>query len=268
MVRARQLATIRHDRDALRDKHVHDAGRFGFAAAAVAAPVEHQSFHAAVLHLDESTPYLLGTAFGELRETDVTDAVGLQTVIGNRRHLLNLAAGDLLLHHFSGARTAELQQECRAGIAAKMAAHVACRLPDHGGIVDTQNDVTFLQACFLGRRVLVGLVDDGIVENEIVTNQCTDACILAGKERLQLVGVRIIDGIRVERLQHTVDTVAHNLLGVNRVYVHHVQISDHGIENLKVLTHLEVMVAILLSFRGRNNGKQHHQLQKRSFHLF
>ena len=102
----------------------------------------------------------------------------------------------------------------------------------------------------------------------MVANQRSDACILARQHLFQvlLALLGIVLRIRVQRLQHGVNTCRHHLVGIQRIDIHHVQTLVQLIEYLQVLSHLKVVIFHFLGIRrqGHQTGaEQHYQV---SFH--
>ena len=256
MVGALHLAAVLNHGDAFFHEHVHQAGRLRLAAPAIAAKVEHKGLHALVLHLDERAAHLACATISKLREQQVSDAVAAQTVVGDGGRLLYLPARYLHLHHLPRGGPADFQHERGAGVAAKVAAHVRGALAHHRRVVHAQDDVALLQSRLLGRRVGVGLVNHRVANLQVIAYERPYARIFPREERLQLVGVGIIDGVGVQRLHHAVDAVGNHALRVQRIDIKHVEVAIHGVENLKVLAHLEVVVGIFLSRQGAATGQR------------
>ena len=70
-----------------------------------------------------------------------------------------------------------------------------------------------------------------------------DAGKLSGGHHLEFLvfAFGVVDGVGVERAQHRVDGRAHHLVGVERVYIHQVEIAVNLVEHLHVLGHVEVV---------------------------
>lgn len=83
---------------------------------------------------------------------------------------------------------------------------------------------------------------------EVIANQRADAGILACEHHLHVLALvlRIVFGIGVKRVEHGIDAVAHHLISVERVDIHHVEVAVDGVEHFKVLRYLEVVVSVCL----------------------
>ena len=91
------------------------------------------------------------------------DAILAQSVIGNAREL-DGTARNALLKNLSRRGTLNLQQEGCASITAKMRTDIRHILVGHRGIIDAENNVTFLQSSLSGRRILIRLIDNDALQ--------------------------------------------------------------------------------------------------------
>ena len=136
---------------------------------------------------------------------------------------------------------------------------VCRRLSLHLLAVDGEDDVALAEPCLVGRHTVVRFVDDGGVLPEIVRHDGPYAAVFARNHLLQLLDVRlrIILRVRVERAQHGLYAGAHDLLCVERVDIHHVEVAVDVAEYLQLFRHLEVMVILLrLARRCPNDGER------------
>ena len=128
-----------------------------------------------------------------------------------------------------------------------MIAYIIVVLSGYVFAVNGQNDVAFLQSGLVGGHVLVRLVNANAPELIVISNERTNARILACKHHLQVAALvgRIIDGIGVEAAQYGVDTVAHYLVGVEGVDIHQIKVFVNDIQHIKILRYLEIVVFVL-----------------------
>ena len=140
-----------------------------------------------------------------------------------------------------------------------MAANVAHLFFGHHRVVYAYYHIALFQSGLGGGHVLVGLVDNNAVQLLMLAHHCTYAGVLAGKHLSQILGLilRVVFGIGVKTAQHGVYGRAHSLLWVQRVYVQQIQILIHVVQNIKLLGHFKVMVALFLS-HCRGGCHRHH----------
>ena len=102
----------------------------------------------------------------------------------------------------------------------------------------------------------------------MVTNQRSDACILARQHLLQvlLALLGIVLRIRIQRLQHGVNTCRHHLVGIQRIDIHHIQMPVQRIEYLQIFCHLKVVIHHLLGIRRQSHQTGAEQQYQVSFH--
>ena len=89
----------------------------------------------------------------------------------------------------------------------------------------------------------------------MIAHNSSYAGILSRQHHLQVLGLvlGIILGVRVKALQHCRDTIADNLLGIEGVNVHQVEVLVYIIKYVQVLTHLKIVVFLSLSRCGSQN---------------
>ena len=97
-----------------------------------------------------------------------------------------------------------------------MAAYITDRLVGHQRVVDTQDNVSFLQSDEGRRHILIRLIDDNTVQFLVLTDKGTDTGIFARKHHPQVFRLilRIIFRIRVKTAQHCIDTRADDILRI------------------------------------------------------
>ena len=268
VITAFQFANGLHYRLTIGYKHIHDTHGLGEQTAAIAAKVYDQGFHSLLFQIDKRPAEVTRAIFRERIQIDIAYTVLTQSVIRDAWEL-DGTARDALLENLSRRGTLYLQQEGCAGIAAKMRTDIRHILVGHRGIIDAEDDVTFLQSSLSGRRILIGLIDNDALQFRIVADQGTDSRILTRQRRLQFVHFlcRVIDSIRIKRLQHGLDASPDGLSGTQCIHVGHIEVPVDGIEYLQVLRRLEIMVLSLLSHRGQKGAQRSYHQQKDSLHL-
>jgi hypothetical protein len=135
--------------------------------------------------------------------------------------------------------------------------------------VNAEDDVALLQSHFRCRHILIGLIDAHASEFEVVADQRADTGILAREHHLHVLALvlGIVFGIGIQRVEHGVDAIAHHLVSVECVDIHHVEVAVDGVEHLKVLCHLEVVVSVGLC-PTHGGEQQAGECQKRLSHIF
>lgn len=152
----------------------------------VAPDVHHQTFHALLLHIDHCIAEFLTTTFRVTRQIDISDTIGLQSVIRYGRILYGPPC-DLHLHLLIRGRTKDLQHKRRAGIATQVVAHIIGCALRHVLPVNGQDDVAFLQPGLSGRHAFERLINDDTVQQEVLPDGRPDTGILTRQHHLQLL---------------------------------------------------------------------------------
>ena len=192
----------------------------------------------------------------------------LQAIIRDSGQL-DSAARDLELHLLTGGRAQNFQQKRCSGIATQVVADIVVVALGHVFTVDAEDDVALLQSHIRGRHILIGLIDAHATKLEVIANQRADAGILACEHHLHVLALvlGIVFGVGVERVEHGIDAVAHHLISVECVDIHHVEVTVDGVEHFEVLRHLEVVVRVRL--RPAHRGEQQTgKCQKSLSHIF
>ena len=150
-----------------------------------------------------------------------------------------------------------------------MIAHISHVLIGHIFIVDAEDDVSLLQSHFGSRHILVWFADADTLQLEVVAHHGTHTGIFTGEHILQFVDflLWIVSGIRVQTTQHSLDTIAHHLFGIERIHVHEVQILVDGVEYIHILRRLEIMISIYLC-KSRCCEQHHEQRNQYFFHAY
>ncbi len=215
------------------------------------------------LQIEESTAHRLGGFARKRVQTDIADIIGTHTIIGNLWHL-DATTRNLEVHLLARRRTQNLQHERCARLTTQVAADIADVLVRHHRIVNLQNDITLLQAYLRRRHPLIRFLNDYPLQLLMIAHQRSDTGILTRQHLLQLLLflLRIILRIRVQRLQHSIDTHLHHLIGIKGIDIHHVQILIKGIEDIQVLRHLQIVILTLLcpgAHYGRHTQHYHYK---------
>ena len=236
-----------HQRDALGHPEVDNIHSLGQRPASVASQVEHQAGGSLLLEVDEGAAHVLGAALGIFREIDIADAVIPHAIVGHIGHGDALAR-DFHAHLLLGGGTEHLEQESGSGFSPEPFAHLRDVLRGHVIAVDAQDDIPLLQSGLGSRHTGVGFVDDDALEFLVEPDDGSDTGILARDHHFQVFGLflGIIGSVGVETAQHPLDAVADDLTGIERVDIHQVETLVELVEDIQVLSHLQIMVFFLL----------------------
>ena len=130
-----------------------------------------------------------------------------------------------------------------------MVAHIAHRLCRHHGVVNTQNDISLLQASLSSRHIGIGLVDYYTIQLLVLPNKGSNTCILTSKHHPQVLCLilSIILCIGVQAPEHGCDTYANGLLRFQGIHIQQFQILVYIIEDIEMFGHLKVVVTSFLS---------------------
>ena len=245
-VRAVQFAFRCHQREVVCHEHVHYLHSLLERTATIVAKVENKTFHALFLQVNKGATHLLSTVLSERVQIDVAIVALHHSIVRDGRHLYR-AAGDFLRDRLAVA-TLYLKRKGGARVATQVTADIRHVLAHHRRVVDAQDDVALLQSSLSGWRVGVRLVNHHTLEFRVIAYQSAYSGIFTGNHHLQVLDIRrrVIHRVRVERAQHGVYSRANHLIGIQRIHIHHVEVAVNGIENVNVLCHVEVMVAVLL----------------------
>ena len=254
-----EFAAVLHHGDTLRQPEVQDVYCLLLRTAAIAAQVQDQRGASLLLQVDKGPAHILGTALGKGVQVDIADVPLTDAIIGQLGQF-DVPSGNLEIHQFARRGTHDLQQETRARLTAQMLTDVAYGLVGHHRVVDTQDHIALLQSGLGGRHVGIGLVNHHAVQFLVLADQRTNTRIFSCEHHSQVLRLVlcIVLRIRIQTAQHRVDTRANGLLRVQRIHIEQFQVLIHLIEDVKVLTHLEVMVLILLG-RSRQRHDEHQQ---------
>ena len=82
----------------------------------------------------------------------------------------------------------------------------------------------------------------------MISHDGTDTGIFTREHHLEVLGLvlRIILGVGVETPQHGIDTIADNLLGIEGIDIHQVEVLVYIIKYVQVLAHLKIVVFLFL----------------------
>ena len=268
MIRTLQLSLHLQDCLTFRQEHIDDADRFGNRTTTIITQIEDKTLGTLLSQIDESATHFLGRLLGKGIEVDVTDAT-LQHAIIRQERQLDGTAGYLHLHRLACTWTLNFQHERRTRVTTKMIANIAHLLIGHILIINTQNNVTLLQAHFCSRHILVRLADTDALQLKIVAYHRTYTRILAGEQVLEFLHLLlwIIGSIRVETTQHGIDTISDHNFSIERINIHQIEIFVDGIEYLHILCGFEVMIFVNLG-KSRNCQEHHKQGEQYSFHCY
>ena len=246
------LALHRQDGLALGHEHVDDGDGLLDASATVAPQVEDEALHALVLHVEHGAPHVAGAVLRVGGEAEIADAARLHAVVGHGR-LLDLLAGDDLAEGLARRGAHDLDLERRSRVAAQVAGDVGRGLPRHRGVVDAHDDVALAQSRLGRRRVLIRLVDDHRLAHQVVADDGSDAAVASRQHQVELLGVvgGVVHRVGVEGVEHGPQAVAHHLVGVERIDIHHVEVFIDRVEHLQILRHVEVVTIVVLGVARR-----------------
>ena len=129
-----------------------------------------------------------------------------------------------------------------------MLTHVIHVLVGHRRVVDTQDDITLLQSHLCSGHTLVWLVNHHSLEFLMISHDSSYTRIFSREHHLEVLGLvlRIILGVGVETPQHGIDTIADNLLGIEGIDIHQVEVLVYIIKYVQVLCHLKIVVFLFL----------------------
>ena len=178
-------------------------------------------------------------------------------------------AFNLEFQSLSRCRTLHLQQQCRTWLAAQALAHIADFLARHQRVAYAHDDVALFQARFRCRHTLVRFVYHGIVQRHVISDHRSDARVFPAHHHLQvaLPVLRIVLRVRVQRTEHSPDGISHHLVGVYRVYIHHVKLLVYSVKDIEVFRHLEIMVFVFALRHCRNSAYYGEQNNYQFLHL-
>ena len=226
--------------------------------ASIVAKVEYEFLCTLFLQVNEGTADILGTILGKTIVVDISYLILQHTIIRKVWHL-NRASSHLHLHLLARAWTFDFDDETCTRFTSKVITNIRHILAHHGSISNGQDYITFLQSSLSSRHILVRFIYHHLLQLVVVSNEGTHACILSCQHSLEflLFRLRIISGVRIQAPQHCLDAIAYHLIGIQRINVHQVEVLIDGIEDIHILSHLEIMVIILLSDCWQSH--QHHQ---------
>ena len=260
------LTLHREQRLALRKEHVQYGDGVLHVAATVVAEVYDKLLSTLLTEVEEGAAEVFGCAVEELRVVDVAYAVGLQAVIWEVRHLYGLTRN---LHRelLARRRAQHFQHKRGASVAAQVVADILVGLLGHVFAVDAEYDVALAQARLCCRHALIGFVYHHTFYLEVVAYDSSYASIFARHHLLILGGLvlGVVRGVGVETLKHGVYGGAHDVGGVESVYIHVVKVLVYGVEHVETLGHIEVVVLVVLRCNGQR--EEHHCKEYKLFHV-
>ena len=189
-----------------------------------------------MLKVDEGTAHVFRTSVGKTVQIDIADTVWTKTIVRQIRQGYR-PSGYSHLHLLTCRRALYLQNERCAWVSAQMGAYITGVLVCHRCIVDAQYYVALLQSGFRSRTAFVRLINDNSAKLHVLTYHSSYTDILSGHHLLELVhlALRIILSVWVERVQHPPYTCADDLVGIQRVYIYHIEVTIDIVEDLDIL---------------------------------
>ena len=160
-------------------------------------------------------------------------------------HVLELAAVDLL----------HLEKHFGTRGAAHLLAAFSARQPLHALPVDQQYLVAGTQPRSIGRRILVGLVDDDVALQVGLVDDGADASVALVDHHTQVFVFLFghIDGVRVEVGEHCVYAGALDAVHGKRIHIGAVELFEYGGVDFRPLAELE---ALGLGARGERSAHE------------
>ena len=261
------LTLHREQRLALGQEHVQDRDGVLHVASAVASEVDDELLCTLLLEVEEGAAEIFRRAVDKLGVVDVANVARLQAIIGQVRHLNGLTR-DLHRELLARSGAQHFQFERCAGIAAQVVADILVRLLCHVLAVDAEDDVALAQSSLGSRHALIGFVYHHALQLEVVAYDRSHAGILARHHLLILclLVFRIVGGVRVQTVEHGIDSCAHHIGGVERVHIHEIEILVYGVEHVHAFCHIKVVVFAVLRPQGQR--EEHRCEQKKFSHIF
>ena len=150
-----------------------------------------------------------------------------------------------------------------------------CLRIDGDGLFSTIRDMEELQSGLVCRHTFVRLAYHGAFQFCIPCNDRADAPVGILQHLLQfaLIVLRKVVRVRVEAVEHGVNTLAHHFVRIYRIYVEHVQLFHHGVKYIHVFGQFEAMVVPTFKTQQNTNRQcrscEGHPAQfYQSFHSF
>ena len=204
------LASGRDNLGALRHEQVDDGHTLIEQATPVAAQVEHQLFHAGgIAQGHQGLAHFSSRAAGELGQVDVPRAVIQHPAVGHGRYT-DLGPFHLEFQQASAIGALDAEGHLAPGFPLQQIAHlIRIHVGLHGPARHAPNQIARPDAGFMGRIPAVDLHHrhgpiDGL-------DQGPDAAVFAGVHEAQVfdAGLRVIDCVRVQLVEHGIDGHAH-----------------------------------------------------------
>ena len=218
---------------------------------AIVAQINYQWSDTLLLQIKKSLLKLFRRISWESTQVDVTDIVIQLTIIRNKRQL-DVFTDNCKIQWLCLTGTLNLQLETCPYLSTKYFTHI--RISGQIFSIYFKQDITCFQSHFGSRHIFVRLHNYCTLQFRLISDDGTYTSIRSLKHLFQLTPIlfRIKFRIRVQRIQHRIDTLSYCLIRVQCIYIEHIQFLHDGIEYIQVLCNLETAAITTLETKKDN----------------